>query len=104
MTRSVEILVEASKRDMVVLSVVYKLCRDDEPRAPKDVAAWFKDCSHQRATAHMYKLVGLDAARWDNSGGPPTCRPTEAGIAAMRHYFRDWRDHYSEDDDARVAA
>lgn len=99
------VLTRLTFRNMSFLNVVYVLARNNEPRAPKDVAARFNGCSHQRATAEMYKLVRAGAARWESGGGRgPRCRPTAAGVEAMRHHFRQWRDVFSEEDDRKAMA
>jgi hypothetical protein len=98
------LLQDLTTRDLAVLVGIYMLCRDGQSRTPKDVAAKFSDASHQLITKHMYALVGIGAARWDNNGGSPTCRPTDAGVQAMRIHYRDWRSRFSEGDDAKVLA
>lgn len=99
-----DLLTKMTTTDMAVLNVVFVLCRNDEPRAPKDVAARFKDGTHQFATARMYRLVKVGAARWESTGGPPSCCPTEAGVAAMRFHYRQWRDVFTEADERKVLA
>ena len=101
---AVETLAQLTERDAQILYVLFVLCRDDEPREPSAIAARFKDASTQLITAALYKLRDVGAARFDALTGKPGWKPTEAGIAAMRCYYRDWRMSISAADELKALA
>jgi hypothetical protein len=95
---AVDVLTDMTTRDAQFLYIVFLRAAGRLPTKASDIAGHFKSCSHQMATAEVAKLerIGALTSRYSRLW------VTEAGLGALRIYYRDWATRTSEDEEAKA--